>query len=143
MIPDFYTFQNDYHDKSNCPLSPYKVITLLLTVFSTLYTSYCMTHVFCNQKFMSLHFPHLFLSCIPSPLAATYWFSISVIPFLFGYTCSFVSVFRVHLYVKSYRICLPLFDIFSKKLGMPTFIYLFIYLAALLGLQDLSSTTRD
>ena len=109
MIPDFYTFQNDHHDKSNCPLSPYKVLTLLLTVFSTLYTSYPMTHVFCNLKFTSLCFPHLFLSCIPSSLAVTYWFSESVIPFLFGYTCSFVSVFRVHLYVKAYRICLSFY----------------------------------
>ena len=70
-----------------------------------------MTHVFCNWKLMSLHFPHLFLSCIPSPLAATCLFSVSMIPFR--------SVTLVHLFL------------FLDSIYMwnhTIFVFLFIYL---------------
>ena len=35
----FYILRNDHHDKSSYHLSPYKVMTILLTIFSMLYIS--------------------------------------------------------------------------------------------------------
>ena len=84
--------------------------------------------------------PFVFLTYF-SPVSLLLWqppvCSLSVIPFLFGYTCSFVSVFRFHLYVKSYSICLSfylfIFDCVAiiSYLSFSLFVCLFL---AVLGL---------
>ena len=37
VIQYFYTLQNDHYPVSSYPLSPYKIIPILLTIFPTLY----------------------------------------------------------------------------------------------------------
>ena len=99
-----------------------------------------MTHVFCNWKLMSLHFPHLFLSCIPSPLAATCLFSVSMIPFrsvtlvhLFLFLDSiymwnhtifvFLFIYLFLTVLQSYHICLSLSLFFFFCLSLFLFVY--------------------
>ena len=60
-------------------------------------------HLFCNWKFISLNFPHLFHLYL-FPLTITSLFSVSVTQFLFCYVCSFVLFLRFQIYVKSYSI---------------------------------------
>ena len=107
----FCTLQNDHHHKSSYRLSPYKVITILLT-----YSPCCMFHprdsFICNWKFVPLNLPHLFLSSpTPFPLATTCFFSVSMTLFLFCYVCSFV-LFLDSTYKWNHMVFVFLLDLF-------------------------------
>ena len=51
---------NDHHDKSSNHVSPYKVITVLLTIFFILYITAPMAHLFYTWRFVPLNPLHLF-----------------------------------------------------------------------------------
>ena len=57
-----------------------------------------MTHLFCNWKFVTLHFPSIYFSLPPSPshLATTCLFSVSVTLFLFCFVHLLFSLFTFH-----------------------------------------------
>ena len=80
----FYISQNDHHDKSSYYLSPYKFIMILLTISPMLYISSLWLIYFVTGSVYLL----ISLTCftppsLPSPLATTCLFSVSVSLFLF------------------------------------------------------------
>ena len=92
----FLTLRSDHRLSDD--LSPYKVITILLTIFPMLYISSSWLNFFCNWKFAPLNLPHI--SPHLPPMAATCLFSVSISLFLFCYVSSFVLFLRFHIYVK-------------------------------------------
>ena len=90
-----------HHSKSSYHLLPYKVITVLLTVFLVL------TYLFLTESFYLLISLNYFFP-LPTPLPfGNYFFSVSLTLFLFGFVCSFLS-FRFHIEVKSHSIFISL-----------------------------------
>ena len=65
MIPYFYTLQNDHNNESGYHLSPYKVITILLTIFSRLYITSpgLMYFISGNLSGLMCHLRPVFLHC--------------------------------------------------------------------------------
>ena len=83
VVQHLNTLWNDHHNKSSSHLSPYKVITVLLTLYCIIQTC----NLFCNWNFVPLNPLHLFslnsLPLILSPLANTSLFSVFMSLFLF------------------------------------------------------------
>ena len=105
MIWYFDIFQNE-HNKSSY-MSIYKDITSLVTDHIPHAVHFIvMTHFFCNWKLIPLTLPHLFLS---SPWPHTALATL----FMFCYVCSFALLFRFHIKVKQYGICLSLPDLLN------------------------------
>ena len=90
LIQYFCVLKNDHHRKSGYHLSRYRIITILLAVFSMLNFTF-LWYLFYSWKFVHLNSLHLFclLSSPPIPLAITNLFSVSTSLFLF-FVC-FVS----------------------------------------------------
>ena len=82
--------KNEHHDNSSYHLSPFKVITILLTLFPMLYTS-SSWHLFFDWKSVPLtYFTH---PSIPFPLVMICLFSLYLSLFLFCCVHSFVHFF--------------------------------------------------
>ena len=84
---------------------PYKVITVLLTIFPVLYVTVLWFIYFYNCKFVTLNPLHLFCNISPPPptMSPRLWqpLDCSLSLFLFCYICSCVLVFWSHIYVKT------------------------------------------
>ena len=117
----FYTFQNDHYCNSGCHLSLYKDVTQVLTVFSTVYISYPrLVYFVIGNLSLLISLTYFSPPLAPSPLAATYLFSLSVTLLMFCYVCSFVLFSRFHIWVKdslwliSHSIIPPVTSIFFQ-----------------------------
>ena len=91
-----YTLQSDHPDISRTHLTPYIVITIILTIFPMLY--FTSPWLFCNYQFVLLS-PCTFS---PSPLSPSLWQRSVCSPSLFlqvcfYFVCSFVFFFGVHV----------------------------------------------
>ena len=74
----------DHHDKSSNHLFPFKVVTILLTIFLMLYiTSWSLIYFIIGGLYLLIPFTYLPNPQTPSPLATTRLFSVSVSLFLF------------------------------------------------------------
>ena len=90
MIQYFLYIKNDHHRKSGYHLSPYRIITILLIVFSMPNFTF-LWYLFYSWKLIHLNSVHLFCLFFSPPisLAVTNLFSVSTSLFLF-FVC-FVS----------------------------------------------------
>ena len=80
MISYFYLLKYDHPNMSSYHLSPFKDITILLTIFSMLYISSLWYFGGGNWIFVPLNQPHLFhsFSNLPSLLVTSCLFSVSI-----------------------------------------------------------------
>ena len=93
VIRYFYTEQNDHKCKSSNHLSPYKDVTLLLTVFPILYFSFSWLVYSMTGIFYLFVFPHL-ISLFPTPCPADKPFVCTLYRWLsFCFICSFGFLF--------------------------------------------------
>ena len=82
----FHILQNAHHDKFSYHLSPYKGITLLLTIFPMLYISSPWLIYFVTESvYLLISLTYVAHSPTSSPLATSCLFSVSMILFLFCY----------------------------------------------------------
>ena len=88
-------------------------MTLLLTVFLTLYVSPpWLIYLVTGSLSLLISLTYFSPPLTPSPLTTTCLFSVSIALFLFCYICSFVLFFRFHIQLRSYSSSLSLSDLF-------------------------------
>ena len=102
MIWYFFSLQNKYHSKSGYHLLPYRIITVLLTIFTMLYIIFPWLIYFINGSwyFLLIPFTYFALSTY-SPLLwqLLVFFCVSMSLFLFCYICSFAVFLLLFSYL--------------------------------------------
>ena len=89
MVWHLHTSWNDHHDKSTNPLSPYKVITISLTIFLMLYiTSPWLIYFITGGLYLLIPLTY-FVSLTPLPSGNHPFFSVFMSLFSFCFVCLF------------------------------------------------------
>ena len=108
VVRPLCNLRSDLPDSSSAHLTPYIVITILLTIFPVLYCK--SLWLSCNCQLVPLS-PFLFFTYTPNALYCGSHQNVLCI-YEFVSVCSFILLFRFHIEVKSYGICLSLSDLF-------------------------------
>ena len=108
VIWHLYTLEIDHYDESSNNQSPYKIITILLTILSGLYiTSPWLIYFITGSLYLWIPFTYF---DVPSPLATTS-FSVSISLYLFCLFCFLDSTYKwnhtikyIYIYIYIYII---------------------------------------